>query len=318
MTRPNCHNRPDYRHIVSISGGKDSTALRLLAIEQGVEHVAVFADTGHEHPETYRYVEYLEKETGPIVWVKADFTSDIERKRRFVAEKWEADGVPLERVNIALDNLHPTGNPFLDLCMLKGRFPSTRARFCSQMLKHEPIFEQVVDPLLEQGIEVISWQGVRADESLARRDLLRVEDVGGGLWNYRPIIDWTVEDVFAMHDKHGIKPNPLYQQGMGRVGCMPCIHARKAELRAIAERFPEVIDRVEEWEAKVAHCSKRGCSTLFPIAGTVFDDGQESTYLNHGVRKHVEWSKTTRGGRQYDLLGENEPAMCSSIYGLCE
>lgn len=39
-------------HIVNISGGKDSAVTRLLAIERGIEHVAVFADTGNEHPST--------------------------------------------------------------------------------------------------------------------------------------------------------------------------------------------------------------------------------------------------------------------------
>lgn len=33
----------------------------------------------------------------------------------------------------------------------------------------------------------------------------------------------------------------------------------------------------------------------------------------------VEWSRTTRGGRQYDLLADlAEPTSCSSAYGLCE
>ncbi|WP_081082905.1 hypothetical protein [Burkholderia cepacia] len=33
----------------------------------------------------------------------------------------------------------------------------------------------------------------------------------------------------------------------------------------------------------------------------------------------AEWSKTTRGGRQYDLLADAEPATaCASAYGLCE
>lgn len=315
-----------HKHIVSISGGKDSTALRLLAIEQGVEHIAVFADTGHEHPLTYEYVDYLEEKTGPIIRVKADFSEQFARKRLFIARDQRTGRRKGKKVRWsnkakrrALAALYPTGNPFLDLCMLKGRFPSTRARFCSEQTKHEPIFNEIVEPLLSDGVEVISWQGVRADESRARRDLLRVEEVGGGLWNYRPIIDWTVEDVFAMHRKHGIEANPLYKQGMGRVGCMPCIHARKAELRKIAERFPEVIARVEEWERLVADCSKRGSSTLFPIAGTVFDDKQELTYKNHGIRDHVEWAKTTRGGKQYDLMASlDDEKMCSSIYGLCE
>jgi Lon protease-like protein len=34
---------------------------------------------------------------------------------------------------------------------------------------------------------------------------------------------------------------------MGRVGCMPCINCRKDELREIALRFPETIERIERW-----------------------------------------------------------------------
>lgn len=46
--------------------------------------------------------------------------------------------------------------------------------------------------------------------------------------------------------------------------------------------------------------------------------------LNHVVQNStiwsvVEWSKTTRGGKQYDLLAASEePKACSSAYGLCE
>lgn len=49
-------------NVISVSGGKDSTAMLTLAVEQQVENlIAVFADTGHEHPLTYRYVDYLEQ-----------------------------------------------------------------------------------------------------------------------------------------------------------------------------------------------------------------------------------------------------------------
>ena len=50
------------RHIVSISGGKDSTALALYMRQSYPEIPAeyVFCDTGCELPETYEYLERLE------------------------------------------------------------------------------------------------------------------------------------------------------------------------------------------------------------------------------------------------------------------
>ena len=310
------------RHnIVSVSGGKDSTALLLLAIERNTPNLqAVFADTGHEHQQTYEYVQYLNDKVFPIRTVKADFTDQIARKRLYVQNKWPEKGVPPETVQRALQALHPTSNPFLDLCIWKGRFPSTKARFCSEELKRNPIIEQVQMPLLDAGHEIYSWQGVRADESAARRNLPELEDVGGGLWNYRPILQWTAEQCFEMHKKHGIKHNPLYEQGMGRVGCMPCIHARKDELLEISKRFPEEINRVAEWEQVVAQASKRGMSTFF---AAVQDDpsaaGKEISHENFGIWRMVEWSKTSRGGRQYDFIRvDNDGPSCSSIYGLCE
>lgn len=314
-------------NIISVSGGKDSTALLLLAIERQTENMqAVFADTGHEHPQTYEYVQYLNDTVFPIRTVKADFTDDIERKREFVRSKWPEMGVPQDQVDRAIATLVPTGNPFLDLCIWKGRFPSTRARFCSEELKRNPIVEQVQAPLIDAGDDVVSWQGVRADESLARRHLAEREEKrtwpnGATLWNYRPILKWTAEDCFAMHRKHGIKHNPLYEQGMGRVGCMPCIHARKDELLAIAQRFPEEIERVAEWERIVMQASKRGGATFFAVTDLGVTHNDERANTEGNIWKFVEWSKTSRGRQNYDMFrtGDVEPGqLCSSIYGLCE
>jgi 3'-phosphoadenosine 5'-phosphosulfate sulfotransferase (PAPS reductase)/FAD synthetase len=300
-------------NIVSVSGGKDSTALLLLAIERDTENLqAVFADTGHEHPQTYEYVQYLSEKVWPIKTVKGDFAANIERKREYVQTKWREEGVSEEIVQRALDVLRPTGNPFLDLCIWKGRFPSTKARFCSEELKRNPIIEQVQMPLLERGHTIWSWQGVRADESLARRNLPELEDVGGGLWNYRPILRWTAQQCFDMHRKHGIKHNPLYEQGMGRVGCMPCIHSRKDELLEIGKRFPDEIERVEKWERLVSEASKLGRSSFFHASEGTFLHGRNS------ISAVVDWSKTGRGGRQLDFIRLQAGPVCSSIYGLCE
>lgn len=132
-------------NIISVSGGKDSTALLLLALEQGVENIRpIFADTGNEHQETYDYIDYLEQSLNiEIVKVKADFTKQIARKRNYIVVNWRSEKVPQRIIDRALEVLKPTGNPFLDLCLWKGRFPSTMAAFCSAELKRNPIMQQV-------------------------------------------------------------------------------------------------------------------------------------------------------------------------------
>lgn len=313
-------------NIISVSGGKDSTALLLLAIERQAENMqAVFADTGNEHEQTYDYVRYLTDATGvPIRWVKADFTARIAGKKEYVLTKWAEKGVAQADIDRAAAALVPTGNPFLDLCIWKGRFPSTKAAFCSEELKRNPIINQVQMPILEAGDDIQSWQGVRRDESLRRstlpeRDLKVAHANGAELWNYRPILDWTAEDAFAMHRKHGIKHNPLYEQGMGRVGCMPCINCRKDELLEISKRFPEAIDRIREWEAAVASASKRKAATFFAAAnqGKALTAAQAVAIAN--IDAVVQWSKTSRGGKQFDFVRIADAGhVCSSVYGLCE
>lgn len=404
------------KHVVSVSGGKDSTATYLKALESGFEFRAVAADTGNEHPATYEAVNMLSVRTGgPVVeWVKADFTQRILKKRAFVERRWHGDlqqGVPgewvwkedakareewrvrlrawrltdrsgpkpetinipapppmpadlfdgrqqavpvpngmwiwkqgyaplteaeaAEVVEVALTWLVPTGNPYLDLCIWKGRFPSRRAQFCTEELKVTPINDNVTRPLLDAGHTVISWQGVRADESLERGLLpklqqLNTDSIGkalpGRLFAYRPLLTWKIADVFALAERHGIPPNPLYAAGCSRVGCFPCINATKAELALVDRVFPEQIDRLAEWEARVSKCAKRGMTTFFNIINDPvmaqawgwserFGERLELSHETHGVRQMIAWAKTDRGGRQFNMFPEATTCMTK---GFCE
>lgn len=319
MTRP-------VLHVLSFSGGKDSTAMLLHARDLADRHPSLqpqpwilFADTGHEHPDTYAYVSEVAHRTGwRIGTVRADFAADLARKRAYVDTRWRAEGVPDAICDRAMALLAPTGVPFLDLCLWKGRFPSTRSRFCSEELKHGPVFETHL-LALHLEFQVVSWQGVRADESPARAALpLLNRGDHPRQWVWRPLLRWSARDVFAIHRRHGLRPNPLYTQGMGRVGCMPCIHARKAEIAEIARRWPEEIARVAEWERLVSAASKRGRSTLFAADKTPGPHQTNHTLPMPDINAVVRWSRTKRGGKAADPEWTEPPALCSSLYGLCE
>jgi 3'-phosphoadenosine 5'-phosphosulfate sulfotransferase (PAPS reductase)/FAD synthetase len=314
-------------NVISVSGGKDSTATLLLALDRCKREsiIPIYFDTGNEHAEVYAYLDYLEQALDvKIERLHASFDDEIAAKRMFIARDQrtgrDKSGRKLRWSNKgkrrALAALHPTGNPYLDLCLWKGRFPSRMAQFCTHELKRNVAVAYQLG-LVDAGHQVISWQGIRRDESQNRRNAKKIERIAPRLWAFRPLVDWTAEQVFDFHKKHGIEPNPLYKQGMTRVGCMPCINVRKEDLRQIAARFPEHIQRITEWERIVGDCSKRCYSTFMADAHDAKDRREIFADLNIWAR--VEWARTSRGGRQFDLLADLiEPEMCASAYGLCE
>jgi PhoPQ-activated pathogenicity-related protein len=100
---------------------------------------------------------------------------------------------------------------------------------------------------------------------------------------------------------------------------MPCVNSRKEELREIAARFPDETARVAEWERIVSKVSKLGSATFFSaVMDPTVNSGDVISHDTHGIDRAIDWSRTARGGRQYDLLAtDKQPAECSSMYGLC-
>jgi PhoPQ-activated pathogenicity-related protein len=63
---------------------------------------------------------------------------------------------------------------------------------------------------------------------------------------------------------------------------------------------------------------RRGWTTFFTDA---WDEENETVYELRDRLKidaRIEWAKTSHGGRQQDFVRTQEPAACSSVYGLCE
>jgi 3'-phosphoadenosine 5'-phosphosulfate sulfotransferase (PAPS reductase)/FAD synthetase len=302
-------------HLVSASGGKDSTATLLLSLKQFPDSTfAVFADTGNEHEATLEYLGYLEAALGiRIERIKADFSDRFERRRNWILQHWPEKGVPAERCEHAAKLMQPTGVPYLDICMLKGRFPSRTSQFCTQELKTKPLAEYALWFIDTLDVDVWSWQGVRRDESTNRANAKGFEDLTGGLFAFRPIAGWTAQQTVDFVKSCGLELNPLYKQGMGRVGCMPCINANKAELAEISRRFPEHIGRIAEWERLVAGVSKCSAASFFAAP----NDGR-GDLRGRNVTAYIQWARTFRGGVHQNPQWQEEAPACASSYGLCE
>lgn len=207
--------------IASISGGKDSAATSLYLDELGIEHLRVFADTGWEWVGTPKHLEYLTSVLGPVDTVRSEIGG------------------------------------MADLVRSKGMFPSRLIRFCTQELKVRPIRRYILEAQERTGRDVVNVVGIRWGESRSRANMPEWE------WNeyfnsdtWRPILAWSEQDVIDIHRRHDLQPNPLYLQGASRVGCWPCIFARKSEIATMARIDPGRIDELRGLEAEVQELAR--------------------------------------------------------------
>jgi PhoPQ-activated pathogenicity-related protein len=94
---------------------------------------------------------------------------------------------------------------------------------------------------------------------------------------------------------------------------------RKSELREIALRFPEHVDRIEAWEELVTQAAKRGAATFFSTVNDPLNRMRKDaiTPATHGIRNHIEWARTSYGGRQYQLDLQGDFGTACNEWGAC-
>jgi len=288
------------RIIVSYSGGKDSQACLIWAVNKyGKEKVeAVFCDTGWEHPDTYKHIQ----------------------------ETVEQVGIRLTTIKGKFD--------FVSLAKYKKRFPSTKARFCTEELKVKPM----IDWVLNQSDNLLIIQGIRSGESQARLEMdaecmyfrnyfeplpngkkysYRGKEVREWCKKYdasilRPIKEWSAQDAIDCILGAGQKPNPLYYQGFSKVGCFPCIMCRKSEIRLIAEHHPEMLQRLINAEQSLGGRGVGG-SSFFPPTYIPKRYCKNKSYPM--VDEVIEYVKKDL---QEEKLFEQDYSCMSIFHGLCE
>lgn len=267
--------------VVCVSGGKDSSAMCLNLMEKGYspsDYVRVFSDTGWEDQGTYEYLDYLEKTVGPIIRLTAEIS------------------VPPERMEMVqrIEAMLGFESPMVRRIYKNYHIPTTLGKWCTRDLKMTPT-KKFLDNIEEA--EPVILVGIRKQESLRRSKMTE--------WEYsdfydcdvhRPLLDWTEKDVIAIHQRFGLIPNNLYLTGWNRVGCYPCIHARKKELLLLSDKRVEVIEQIEKDLGKY----------FFRI----------KNLEDRGIKSVMTWAKTARGGQQFELFN-TEPQTCVK-WGLCD
>lgn len=214
----------DIRHIVSISGGKDSAALAIYMRDRYPEIPSeyVFCDTGCELPETYEYIERLEALLGAKV----------------------------EHLN-ALDLLgiekKPGRNPF-DIWLNEvygGFLPSPRTRWCTRVLKIQP-FEHYIG-----ADRAFSYIGIRGDEDrdgyIAKKPP-KISDQP----NIIPVYPFKddklgIADIRAILDESGLGM-PNYYKWRSRSGCYFCFYQQIGEWQRLREVHPDWFESAKKYE----------------------------------------------------------------------
>lgn len=199
------------RHILGLSGGRDSAALavymRLHRPELPLEYF--FTDTGKELPEVYKFLDKLEGFLGH----------------------------PIERLNPDRDFdfwLEEYGN-FL---------PSPRTRWCTRQLKLRPLEHWLRDDL-DSGTVVHSYVAIRADEPSregyqATHPNMRV---------HFPLREAGIDrpGVLEILDQSDVG-EPEYYQWRSRSGCTFCFFQQKIEWVRLFERHPDRFAEAVDYE----------------------------------------------------------------------
>ena len=199
------------RHVLGISGGKDSAALAVY-VRQHYPDLDVdyfFTDTGKELPEVYEFLGRLEGFLGK----------------------------PIARLN-------PRRNFDFWLREYNHFLPSVQTRWCTRQLKLAP-FEAWIRPMLAAGDKVTSYVAIRADEEYREGYTSKHENLTVKL----PFREGGIDKrgVFDILDSSGVGI-PQYYDWRSRSGCTFCFFQQKIEWVRLKERHPEAFEEAKQYE----------------------------------------------------------------------
>lgn len=196
------------RHIMLLSGGKDSTALALYmrGKRPDIEFEYLFCDTHKELPETYEYLTRIEAYLGR----------------------------PITRLSSG------AGERGFDhfLKIYGGYLPAPNMRWCTRQLKIEPLERHVGDD------PVVMYVGIRADER--RSGYISTKENIKPVFPFKE--DGIKKaDVFRILEESGVGI-PKYYEWRSRSGCYFCFFQQRAEWVRLKEHHPDLFELAKGYE----------------------------------------------------------------------
>lgn len=205
------------KHVLGISGGKDSAALAVYMRDNYPELDInyFFTDTGKELPEVYSFLSKLEGYLGK----------------------------PIHRINPDRD---------FDFWLMQHNnfLPSAHARWCTICMKLRP-FEAWVGKFLNEGYTVYSYVAIRSDEEYREGYQSRHENLKVKMPFRENGID--KKGVIDILEYSGLGL-PDYYKWRSRSGCTFCFFQRKIEWVRLLEKHPDAFEEAKSYEKKATAC----------------------------------------------------------------
>lgn len=178
--------------VISFSGGKDSTVVADLVVRalSNPSIVHIYGDTTLEFPLSYEYAQRF-KRNNPKCIFKTSKNRDQE---------------------------------FYDVAKQIGP-PARMLRWCCTMFKTGPI-TRTINSLFRDKM-ILTFYGIRKNESVSRSKYNRVEDKAGSVKILKqkvasPIFYWSDADIWLYMIAENVDFNDAYKLGYDRVGCWCC------------------------------------------------------------------------------------------------
>lgn len=252
------------QNVISLSGGKDSTALLLMMLEYNEPiHSVVWFDTGWEFPEMYTHLGLLEKYVGfefvrlkplrPFYYTMIERPTKtrearlIKTKKRLPPnpndyadkaeyqdelERWEVD--PYEYKQVDKGVVHRIGSGW----------PSPKIRWCTREKT------QAIDKYIRSiKSPVMQCIGFAADE--AHRGTSANMKRNGFVYRY-PLQEWGIDEKQALDYclGKGFHWDGLYNV-FSRVSCFCCPLQRMGELRKLRRHYPDLWAKMLKWDKEI-------------------------------------------------------------------